>query len=103
MVEKQQNKVCLPDLRGPAEHRPPTMPDYYALLGVEKGASDEQIKKAYRKMAIKWHPDKNPDNKEGAERKFKQIAEGQRSIRTGALQSGSLRASVRSSVQLSAC
>jgi len=51
------------------------MADFYGLLGVGKEASAEELKKAYRKMAVKWHPDKNPDNREGAERKFKQIAE----------------------------
>ena len=38
--------------------------DYYQVLGVEKTATIDQIKKAYKKLAIKWHPDKNPDNKE---------------------------------------
>ena len=48
--------------------------DYYEVLGVGKNASDDEIKKAYRKLAIKYHPDKNPGDKE-AEAKFKEINE----------------------------
>ena len=48
--------------------------DYYEVLGLEKGASEGDIKKAFRKMAMKYHPDKNPGDKE-AEEKFKEINE----------------------------
>ncbi|EJO5347209.1 molecular chaperone DnaJ [Clostridium botulinum] len=48
--------------------------DYYAVLGIQKGASEQDIKKAFRKLAIKYHPDKNKGNKE-AEEKFKEINE----------------------------
>lgn len=50
-------------------------PDYYQVLQITRNASESEIKKAYRKMALKWHPDKNPDNKEEAEKRFKEISE----------------------------
>ena len=48
--------------------------NYYEILGVDSKATADELKKAYRKLSIKYHPDKNPDNKE-AEEKFKEIAE----------------------------
>src|SRR3989344_5571200 len=49
--------------------------DYYDILGVTKGASADELKKAYRKQALEWHPDRHKDDKEAAEKRFKEINE----------------------------
>ncbi|XP_010177169.1 PREDICTED: dnaJ homolog subfamily B member 8-like [Mesitornis unicolor] len=51
------------------------MVDYYKVLGLCNSASQDDVKKSYHKLALKWHPDKNPSNKEEAEKKFKAVAE----------------------------
>ena len=51
------------------------MVDHYSVLSLPKTASEEDIKKAYKVLARKWHPDKNPDNQEEATRKFKKVSE----------------------------
>lgn len=51
------------------------MVDYYRILEVSRQASTAEVKKAYRKLALKWHPDKNPDNPEEANKRFKEISE----------------------------
>ena len=50
------------------------MKDFYDILGVSKNTPENEIKRAYRKIAMKYHPDRNPDNKD-AEKKFKEAAE----------------------------
>ena len=54
--------------------------DYYEVLGVEKGATDSEIKKAFRRIAMKYHPDRNPDSKD-AEEKFKEAQEAYEILR----------------------
>lgn len=49
--------------------------DYYEVLGIDKNATEDEIKKAYRRLALKHHPDRNPDNQKQAEEKFKEICE----------------------------
>ena len=52
-----------------------TKTDYYDILGISKSASADEIKKAYRKQALEWHPDRHKDDKEAAEKRFKEINE----------------------------
>lgn len=48
---------------------------YYDVLGIGKGAEEESVKKAYKKLALKYHPDRNPGDKQEADMKFKEIME----------------------------
>lgn len=49
--------------------------DYYKTLGLDRNASQDDVKKAYRRLAMQWHPDRHPDNQEEAERRFKEVSE----------------------------
>jgi len=57
--------------------------DYYEILGISRNASSEEIKKAYRRLAVKYHPDKNRDNSKEAEEKFKEVAEAYKILSDG--------------------
>lgn len=61
--------------------------DPYATLGLQRSASQAEVDKAYRKLAMKWHPDRNQDNKEAAEKQFKMISEAYQSISSGSASS----------------
>uniref|UniRef100_A0A7S3LK08 J domain-containing protein n=1 Tax=Aplanochytrium stocchinoi TaxID=215587 RepID=A0A7S3LK08_9STRA len=63
--------------------------DPYSVLEIKPGASEEEIKKAYKKMAFKWHPDRNQDNKKEAEAKFKEISEAYTTLTQGGYHQGS--------------
>ena len=55
--------------------------DYYQILGIPRSASEEDIKKAYRRLALQWHPDKNVENRQESEVKFKLISEAYEVLR----------------------
>ncbi|XP_077486355.1 uncharacterized protein LOC144097512 isoform X2 [Amblyomma americanum] len=56
------------------------MLDYYRILGVPQTAPPEEIKKAYRRLCLRWHPDKNPDDKEKAEQNFRSVAQAYQTL-----------------------
>ncbi|XP_036332231.1 dnaJ homolog subfamily B member 6-like [Rhagoletis pomonella] len=51
------------------------MVDYYKILDISRNATESEVKKAYKKLALKWHPDKNPDNLEEANKRFRELSE----------------------------
>src|SRR5207245_2701426 len=55
--------------------------DYYEILGVSRSASEDDVKKAYRKLALKYHPDRNPEDRHEAEERFKEISEAYQVLR----------------------
>ncbi|XP_077559704.1 uncharacterized protein LOC144174737 [Haemaphysalis longicornis] len=56
------------------------MLDYYKILGVQQNAPPDEIRKAYRRLCLRWHPDKNPDNKEKAEQNFRNVAQAYQTL-----------------------
>ncbi|KAH3742806.1 dnaJ protein subfamily B member 6 [Pelomyxa schiedti] len=74
--QQQQQRQRQQQFRPPPKQQPqaPPEPDYYEVLGVPRDASAEDIKAAFRKLSLKWHPDKNPDKKEEAHDKFVEIS-----------------------------
>eukprot|EP01052_Picozoa_sp_SAG31_P007053 SAG31_NODE_331_length_17518_cov_32.495042_18_plen_260_part_00 len=62
--------------------------DPYRVLGVQRGATAEELKRAYRQKAMQFHPDRNPDNREMAERKFKEVTEAYNSVAGGSASAG---------------
>ncbi|CDI74065.1 DnaJ domain-containing protein, putative [Eimeria praecox] len=57
-----------------------SMPDYYGILGVKRNATQDEVKKAYRQTALKWHPDRNPNNREEAGRRFRDASEAYQTL-----------------------
>ncbi|OEH79105.1 putative DnaJ domain-containing protein [Cyclospora cayetanensis] len=57
-----------------------SVPEYYSILGVKKAASQDEIKKAYRQIALQWHPDRNPSNREEAGKRFREASEAYQTL-----------------------